>query len=55
MVEYALLLAHNTSNLLTLAGTDVVAWASGLNWARIALAFVGLVTLRMGIWAFKGR
>ena len=55
MVEYALLLAHNTSNLLTLAGTDVVAWASGLNWARIALALVGLVTLRMGIWAFKGR
>jgi hypothetical protein len=55
MVEYALLLAHNTSSLLTVAGTDVVAWASGLNWARIALAFVGLVTLRMGIWAFKGR
>ena len=30
MVEYALLVAHNTSNLLTLAGTDVMAWASGL-------------------------
>jgi hypothetical protein len=55
MVEYAVLLAHNASNVLTLAGTDVMAWASGLDWARIALAVVGLVTLRMGIWAFRGR
>ncbi len=55
MVEYAALLAHNASNVLSLAGNDVLSWASGLNWARITLALVALVTLRMGVWAFWGR
>jgi len=55
MVEYAVLLAHNASSVLTLAGNDVLSWASDLNWARITLALLGLVTLRLGVWAFRGR
>jgi hypothetical protein len=55
MVEYAVLLAHNASNAVSLAGNDVLSWASGLNWAKIGTAAVALVSLRMGIWAFRGR
>jgi hypothetical protein len=55
MVEYAVLLAQSTSNSLSLAGHDVMAWASGLNWVRIGVAVLALFTLRAGIWAFGGR
>ena len=55
MVEYAFLLAHNASDVIGLAGSDVLSWASGLNWARIVIAALALISLRMGIWAFKGR
>jgi len=55
MVEYAVLLAHNASNVVGLTANDVVSWASGLNWARIGIAALALISLRMGIWALKGR
>ncbi len=55
MVEYAVLLAHNASQVVGLASTDVLSWASGLNWAQIGIAALALITLRIGIWAVKGR
>jgi hypothetical protein len=55
MVEYAVLLAHNASDVVSLASSDVLSWASGLNWAKIGIAALALISLRMGIWAFKGR
>ena len=56
MVEYAVLLAHNASDVVSLMGSDVLSWASGLNWARIGIAAaLALISLRMGIWAIKGR
>jgi hypothetical protein len=55
MVEYAVLLAHNASDVVGLAGSDVLSWASGLNWVRIGIVALVLISLRMGIWAFKGR
>jgi Flp pilus assembly pilin Flp len=55
MVEYAVLLAFNASNVVTLVGNDVVFWVSGPNWPKIAIAALALISLRMGIWAFKGR
>jgi hypothetical protein len=55
MVEYAVLLAHNASDIVSLAGTDLLTWASELNWPRLGLAALALISLRLGIWAFKGR
>ena len=54
MVEYAILLAHNASGTLSLVGGDALSWA-GSNWATIGIAALALVSVRMGIWAFKGR
>ncbi len=55
MVEYAVLLGHNASAVLSLAGSDALSWASELNWARIGIAALALLSLRMGIQVFKGR
>jgi len=54
MVEYAVLLAQNTSNVLSVAGNNVLSWASG-NWATIVTAALALISLRIGIYALKGR
>ena len=55
MVEYAVLLAHNTFNVLGLTANDVSAMVAGLNWARIGVAMLALASLRVVIWAFGGR
>jgi hypothetical protein len=55
MVEYAILLAHNTSFSLMLAGHDVMAWAAGLDWFRIGVVVLTLFTVRAGIWAVSNR
>jgi hypothetical protein len=55
MVEYAVLLAYNASNTVSLMSSDVLSWASGLNGVRIGIAALALISLRMGIWALKGR
>ncbi|HET9465000.1 MAG TPA: hypothetical protein VFO71_05700 [Gemmatimonadales bacterium] len=55
MVEYAVLLAYNTSDAVSLLGGDVLSWASELDGAKVGVAAVALISLRMGIWAFKGR
>jgi predicted cobalt transporter CbtA len=47
MVEYALLLAHNSAAFFGGIGGDVFSWASGLNWGLLGYAAAGLVLLRM--------
>jgi hypothetical protein len=55
MVEYAILLAQNTTDIVSMTGRDVVSWVSGLNWARIGIGALGLISLRMAVRAFTGR
>lgn len=55
MVEYAILLAQNTTDILSVTGRDVLSWASGLNWAGIGIGALGLISFRMAIRAFTGR
>jgi hypothetical protein len=55
MVEYAVLLAHNASDVVSLVSSNVHYWASELTWARIGIAALALISLRMGIWAVKRR
>ena len=54
MVEYAVLLAHNGFNVLNLAANDVVSWVSG-HEATIVIAALALISIRIGLYAFKGR
>ena len=53
MVEYALLLAHNSSSLLSGVTGDVVSWASRLNWTMLAYAAAALLLLRLAFGAFR--
>ena len=55
MVEYAILLAQNTTDIVSMTSRDIAAWMSGLNWARIGISALGLISLRMAIRAFTGR
>ena len=55
MVEYAILLAQNTTDILSMTGRDVLSWVSGLNWARIGIGALVLLSFRMAIRAFTGR
>ena len=54
MVEYAILLAQNTTDILSMTGRDVLSWLS-VNWARIGIGALGLLSFRMAIRAFTGR
>jgi hypothetical protein len=47
MVEYAVLLAHNSAELLGGLRNDVFSWASGVNWTLLGYAAAILVTLRL--------
>jgi hypothetical protein len=53
MVEYAVLLGRNASNLVSLTGTNLVTWISGLDWNVVGLAVLALITLRMGVVIFR--
>ena len=55
MVEYAVLLSQNASEIMGMTGGDVAAWVSGLNWIRIGTAILALGSVRVIIWAFGGR
>ena len=55
MVEYAVLLAYNASDAVSLFPGEVVSWASRLDGTKVGIAAVALISLRMGVWAFKGR
>jgi lipid-A-disaccharide synthase-like uncharacterized protein len=53
MVEYAVLVAHNTAGLFNILSNDASSWASRLNWEMIGYAAVALVSLRLVAWVFK--
>ena len=50
MVEYALILAHNASGFF---GHDIISWASQLHWESLGYAALGLIALRIAVWAFR--
>jgi hypothetical protein len=53
MVEYAVLVAHNTSNTLHLAAGKFLSWASGVGWEEIAYAAGALLLVRIIFWVFR--
>jgi hypothetical protein len=50
MVEYALLLAGAS---LQAFAADVSYWASGINWRAVGYGLIGLVVLRVVVWALR--
>jgi hypothetical protein len=53
MVEYAILLAHNSADFMGGVGNDVLSWASRLSWSMLIYAAAGLVLLRLAFGAIK--
>jgi hypothetical protein len=53
MVEYAVLIAHNSATFMSGVGGDVLSWASRLDWSMLGYAAAGLVLLRLGFGAFR--
>ena len=53
MVEYAVLVAHNSASFMGGVGNDVLSWASRLDWIMLGYAAAGLVLLRLAFVAFK--
>lgn len=52
MVEYAILVAHNTANSFSLVAGDIRSWASRLDWGVLFYAVVFLVLVRVAYGAF---
>lgn len=55
MVEYAVLLAQNASDVMSMAGNNVLSLASEFTWARAGIVALALLSLHMGISVFKRR
>jgi hypothetical protein len=53
MVEYAVLVAHNSANFMSGVGSDVLSWASRLDWSTLWYAAAGLVLLRLAFGVLK--
>jgi hypothetical protein len=53
MVEYAMLVAHNSASFMGGVGNDVLSWASRLDWIMLGYAAAGLVLLRLAFGAFR--
>jgi hypothetical protein len=53
MVEYAVLLAHNSANFMSGVGNGVLSWASRLDWSMLGYTAAGLVLLRLAFGAIK--
>ena len=53
MVEYAVLVAHNSATFMGGVGNDVLLWASRLNWSMLLYAAAGLVLLRLAFGVFR--
>ena len=53
MVEYAVLLAHNSANFMSGVGNDVLSWASRLDWSMLVYVAAGLVLLRLAYGVIK--
>jgi hypothetical protein len=50
MVEYALILAHNTVGLVP---GQVMSWLSQVRWDSLGYAVLGLLAVRFAVWAFR--
>ena len=55
MVEYAVLLAQSSSDIISMTANDVLSWTSRVNWVSIAIGALGLISFRMAFRAFTGR
>jgi hypothetical protein len=55
MVEYALILANVAGTTFKTVGMNVESWASGIQWGALTYALVGLIALKMALWAFRPR
>jgi hypothetical protein len=53
MVEYAVLVAHNSASFMSGVGNDVLSWASRLDWSMLGYAAAGLILLRLAFGAIK--
>jgi hypothetical protein len=53
MVEYAMLVAQSASMSLGSFARAAEVWLTHLNWTVIGYAALGLVALRVAVWAFK--
>jgi hypothetical protein len=53
MVEYALLLAHNSGEFMNGVAGDAISLASRVNWTMLAYVAAGLVLLRIVSWMVK--
>jgi hypothetical protein len=47
MVEYAVLVAHNSANVMSLLSHDVFSWTSRLDWSMLGYVAAGLLLLRL--------
>ena len=53
MVEYAILVAHNSVTFMSGVGGDVLSWASRLDWSMLGYVAAGLVLLRLAFGVIK--
>ena len=53
MVEYAVLVAHNTTGFFNTVSGEAYSWASTLDWDKIGYAVLALAFLRLATWAFR--
>jgi hypothetical protein len=53
MVEYAILVAHNSASFMSGVRSDVLSWASRLDWSMLVYAAAGLVLLRLAFGVFR--
>jgi hypothetical protein len=52
MVEYAILVAHNTAGTFKLVAGDVSSWASRLDWDALVYVLLAFVLFRVAFGAF---
>jgi hypothetical protein len=53
MVEYAILVAHNTAGTFSMLASDVSSWISRLEWSTFLFALLAAVLVRMAFGAFR--
>ena len=55
MVEYAVLVAHNSMAVFGTFARTAEVWLSRVNWELVGYAALALVALRIMTWLFKTR
>jgi hypothetical protein len=55
MVEYAVLLAHNSAWLMSGVAGDVYSWTSQLDSHLLGYAAVGILLLMVASWSFTSK